>query len=229
MNPRLLIPSLVTVLAAVTGQPTLRGQDAGAILEAARMNPTTHSGTLRAQIRSENGVTPLIIRLKEGVIRYEFTDPKQIISLKLSPNETQLSEQFDKSSTPLPPSRRHDPIRRSGITYQDLSLGFLYWPHPVIQGEETVKTRPSWKIDLQAPRTEPLYGVARVWIDKETGAILRIEGYDKSGRLLRRFEIISGQQIDGYWTLKQMRIESFDPGNSHDATTRNYLEILGKL
>jgi hypothetical protein len=90
-----------------------------------------------------------------------------------------------------------------------------------------VKTRSCWKIDLQAPSDEPIYGVARVWIDKEYGGIIKIEGYDTKGLLLRRFELISPQKIDGLWMLKQMRIESFKPGNS-DPISRRYLEVLGK-
>ena len=223
-------PACIALLLLIgSGVTRLFSQDAEAILEAARMNPTTHSAALRAQIRGEESTLPLTIRLRNGVVRYEFTAPEQTISLKLSPTETQLSEQLGGTIQPVSPTHRHDQIRNSGITYQDLSLGFLYWPHPVIQGEETVKTRAAWKIDLQAPVSEPLYGVARVWIDKETGAILRIEAFDKKGLLLRRFEVISGQQIDGCWTLKQMRIESFSPGNSHDVLSRNYLEILGKI
>lgn len=229
MNSRVVILSLVLTLLGGVSPKALWSQEAENILQAARMNPTTHTATLRAQIRGENAITPLIIRVKDRIVRYELADPEQIISLKLSTTETQLSEQIDGTSKSISPAHRHDPIRTTGITYQDLSLGFLYWPHPVIQGEEIVKTRPSWKIDIQAPANELLYGVARVWIDKESGAILRIEGFDKKGLLLRRFEVISGQPIDGLWTLKQMRIESFAPGNSHDVISRNYLEILGKL
>ena len=147
--------------------------------------------------------------------------------MKLDPNRTQLLEKKSGQITPINGTHLHDPIRDTGITYQDLSLGFLYWPRPVLQGDEVVKTRPSWKIDLQAPSDEPVYGVARVWIDKESGAILRIEGYDKKGLLLRRFEIISAQKIDGLWMLKQMRIESFELGK-HDPISRRYLEVLGK-
>ncbi len=229
MSSRLRLPLVFFALLSTLPLSCLRSQDAESILQSARMNPTSHATTLRAQIRGEEGaVTPLVIRLKDGVVRYEFTQPDQVITLKLSPTDTQLSEQLGGTSKSISPAHRHDPIRNSGISYQDLSLGFLYWPHPVIQGEEIVKTRPSWKIDLQAPTGEPLYGVARVWIDKASGAILRLEGFDKKGLLLRRFEVISGQSIDGSWTLKQMRIESFAPGNSHDVLSRSYLEILGK-
>ncbi len=225
------LPTIISLLLLLEGTLfplSLRGQDAESILQAARMNPTTHTATLRARIRGENASIPMTIRLKNHVVRYELENPSQTIFLTLLPAETKLSEEVNGKTKPISPIHCHDIIRQTGITYQDLSLGFLYWPHPVIQGEETVKTRPSWKIDLQAPAGEPIYGLARVWIDKESGAILRIEGYDKKGLLLRRFEVISGQEIDGFWTLKQMRIESFLPGNGHEATSRNYLEILGK-
>ena len=161
------------------------------------------------------------------MITYEFKEPEQILLLKLEPGNTRLLEKKNGVSQTISGSHLNDVIRDTGVTYQDLSLGFLYWPRPVLQGEDTVKTRPAWKIDLQAPPGEEAYGVARVWIDKDSGAILRIEGYDKRGLLLRRFEIVSAQKIDGLWMLKQMRIESFNPGNP-DPVTRRYLEVLGK-
>jgi len=214
-------------LISAASQLTLQAQDAESILHAARLNPTSRPAVLRAQIRGDGAPAPLTIRLKDRLIRYEFTNPDQTILLKLEPKETKLSEKLKGITKALPPERLHDSVRDTGVTYEDLSLGFLYWPRPVLQGEETVKTRPAWKIDLQAPSDESVYGVARVWIDKESGAILRIEGYDKKGLLLRRFEIISAQKIDGLWMLKQMRIESFVPGNP-SPVTRRYLEVLGQ-
>jgi hypothetical protein len=228
MNPRASLLGLLLTLAGCCPPSSLWSQDAVAILEAARMNPTSHPATLRAQIRGEGSPTPMTIRLKDRVIRYEFTAPEQTILLKLDPTATQLSEETQGVTKPISAMHLHDTVRDTGVTYEDLSLGFLYWPHPVIQGEETIATRPAWKIDLQAPASEPLYGVARLWIDKENGAIIRIEGYDKQGLLLRRFEVKSVQKIDDLWMLKQMRIESFSPGNSHDVLSRSYLEILGK-
>jgi len=198
------------------------------ILRSARMNPTNHPATLHARIRGAGSPTTLTIRLRDHLISYEFEHPQQSILLELGPTSTLLSERINGSSHPIDGALLHKPIRDTGVTYEDLSMGFLYWPGAVLQGEQTIRTRPAWKIDLQAPVSESLYGVARVWIDKESGAILRIEGYDKKGLLIRRFEIVSAQKIDGLWMLKQMRIESFSPGNDQEAISRNYLEILGK-
>ena len=218
---------MALLIEGILGIPGINAQSAENILQSARLSPTASPSILRAQIRGEGQPTPLLIRLKDRVISYEFTGPPQTLLLKLDPNRTQLLEKKGDTATPVSGTHLHDQVHDTGITYQDLSLGFLYWPLPVLQGEETVKTRPAWKIDLQAPLDEPVYGVARIWIDKESGAILRIEGYDKRGLLLRRFEIISAQKIDGLWVLKQMRIESFEPGKQ-DPISRRYLEVLGK-
>ena len=211
----------------LSGNAILRAQNAEEILQAARLTPTLKPAILNARIRSEEKTSPVRLILKDRVISYEFSDPSQVILLKLNPENTKLLEKKDGKTLPIAPSHLHDQVRDTGVSYQDLSLGFLYWPRPVLRGEETVKTRPCWKIDLQAPSDEPIYGVARVWIDKESGAILRIEGYDKKGLLLRRFEIVSAQKLYGLWMLRQMRIESFTPGNS-SPTSRCYLEVLGK-
>ena len=118
-------------------------------------------------------------------------------------------------------------MRGAGITYEDLSLRFLYWKNPKLLGEETIRSRKAWKMELQAARASSQYGVARLWIDQESGALLRIEGYNRDGKLLRRFEVISAQKIDGQWMLKQMRVETLDP-ETKKILNRTYLEVLGK-
>ncbi len=53
---------------------------------------------------------------------------------------------------------------------------------------------------------------------------MRLEGYDWKGKLAKRFEVVSGQKIEGRWFLKQMRIEEMDPATGK-VTSRTYLEI----
>ena len=53
---------------------------------------------------------------------------------------------------------------------------------------------------------------------------MRLEGYDREGKLAKRFEVVSAQKIEGRWFLKQMRIEDFVPGTGK-VRTRTYLEI----
>lgn len=201
--------------------------DAAAILEAARVNPLGQKITLNAQLRSGSDVTPFQI-IVDGKVRYAFEKPDQELILELQDDASVLTERLGGKTASVRPARYDEPVRNSGLTYEDLSLKFLYWKNPAVIGEETIRTRPAWKIEVQAPRGgASQYGVARLWIDKESGALLRVEGFDGKGRLVRRFEIVSAQKLDGQWMLKQMRIETFDPGTKK-TTARAYLEVLGK-
>ena len=221
-------PALICAFLAVSTGP-LAAQDATEILNGARLAPTRQPAVLQARIRTEDSESPLIIRLKDEVITYETGNPPRVLQVSLHPGSTTLSEitPGEKTLHPITPERVHEELPGTGVTLQDLSLGFLYWPHPALHGEESVGIRRCWKIDLQAPANEPFYGVARVWIDKEFGGILKIEVYDKKGLLLRRFQLISPQKIDGLWVPKQMRIEGFHPGNP-SPISRTYLEVLSR-
>jgi hypothetical protein len=200
--------------------------DAEAILRAARVNPLGQSISLQAQLRTASSKTPFEIVVDDAV-RYRFANPDQELILDLRENSSALSERLGGRTAPVKTVRFDDSVRGTGITYEDLSLSFLYWKDPKILGEETIRSRKAWKMELQGARASSQYGAARLWIDQESGALLRIEGYNRDGKLLRRFEVISAQKIDGQWMLKQMRVETLDP-ETKKILNRTYLEVLGK-
>ena len=200
--------------------------DAEAILHAARVNPLGQSISLKAQLRTASSKTPFEIVVDDAV-HYRFENPDQELILELREDSSALSERLGSKTAPVRAARFDDSVRGAGITYEDLSLRFLYWKDPKILGEETIRSRKAWKMELQGARASSQYGVARLWIDQESGALLRIEGYNRDGKLLRRFEVISAQKIDGQWMLKQMRVETLDP-ETKKILNRTYLEILGK-
>jgi Outer membrane lipoprotein-sorting protein len=200
--------------------------DAEAILRAARLNPVGQKISLDARLRAGSVSTPFQIAVDDA-IHYRFENPEQELILKLGEDSSSLLERLGGKTAPVKPARYDDPVRGSGITYEDLFLRFLYWKQPKLLGEDTIRSRKAWKIELQAWGTSSQYGVARLWIDQESGALLRIEGYNREGKLLRRFEVVSAQKIDGQWMLKQMRVETLDPESSK-ITKRTYLEVLGK-
>ena len=68
------------------------------------------------------------------------------------------------------------------------------------------------------------YGSVRLWIAKDRGALIKAEGYNWQGKAIKRFEVISGQQIEGKTIFKQIRIERLDPQNGK-VVSRTYLEL----
>ena len=77
---------------------------------------------------------------------------------------------------------------------------------------------------LVAGRSDAQYGSILLWVDKDSGTLMRMEGYDSAGKLIKRFEVVSAQKIEDRWYLKQMRVEKIDP-KSNKVTARTYLEI----
>jgi hypothetical protein len=217
----------VALLVGLTLATICRAEpDADAILRAARLNPLGQKISLKAQLRTASQSTPFEI-IVDDAVHYLFAEPEQELILELRDNSSSLSERVGGKTAAVRPARFDEPVRGAGITYEDLSLRFLYWKNPKLLGQETIRSRKAWKIELQAARASSQYGAARLWIDQESGALLRIEGYNKDGKLLRRFEVISAQKIDGQWMLKQMRVETLDP-ETRKIRNRTYLEVLGR-
>lgn len=213
---------LLTAINAPADEPA-----AEEILAAARMNPMGEEITLDAQLRAGSVKVPFVIEVGAGAVRYGFSGPQQDILLRLGESESTLEERRDGTQTAVPISKFDDSVRGGLITYEDLALRFLYWKNPRLLESETVRSRDAWKIEIPAPRGASQYGVVRVWIDKQSAALLRIEGYDPTGRLVKRFEVVSAQKIDDQWMLKQMRVERIDP-ETRKTTGITYLEVLGK-
>ena len=206
----------------MAAQPT-----AEEILARARLDPAREPIRLAARLRVGRKLTPFVINVARTV-RYEFENPAQVIELEPRADGFVLTEKFtDRPSSAVRVAQFDQRLRDSDITYEDLSMAFLYWPRPRLLGVETVTSRQCWKIEIQAPRGRSQYGVVRVWIDQASGALLRLEGFDSGGRVVRRFSVISAQPIEGQWMLRQMRVESFDPDRRR-IVSRTYIEVTGK-
>jgi hypothetical protein len=195
------------------------------LLRVARFASTQQQASLRGRLRAGAVSTPFSLGVDFGKLRFTFEDPPRVLEVRLGED---AAEVLDGRGRPVSRGMQETVAAGAPVTVEDLSLGFLYWPDARLLGEESVRGRDAWKIELRPGRRGSEFAVVRVWLDQSSGALLRIEGFDWQGRLLRRFEVVSGQRIDGQWMLKQMRIEKFAPESSSRPVGRSYLEILGK-
>lgn len=195
------------------------------LLKVARIASTQQEAFLRGQVRSGPQAAPFTLQVDFGKLRFAFVNPERVYEVRL---EEESSGVYDAKGRSLRRGMQEPVADGAPVTVEDLSLGFLYWPDARLLGEENVRGRGAWKIELRPGRRGSEFAVVRVWLDRASGALLRIEGFDWEGKLLRRFEVVSGQRIDGRWMLKQMRIEKFAPDNATRPVGRSYLEILGK-
>ena len=194
------------------------------ILASVRMLETRQQIDLHGQLRDNETVIPFRLIQTGPIIRYSFSNPAEQVQLRLGENSSRLDVVTDTGTETLAASKLDQTIRGTGVTYEDLALKFLYWPNARVLGQENIRTRNCWKLQLRAPSRESQYSNLLLWIDKTSGALMRLEGYDWNGQLAKRFEVVSAQKIDNRWFLKQMRIEELQPG-TNNVQSRTYLEI----
>jgi hypothetical protein len=179
---------------------------------------------LQGQLRQDDAVIPFRLMQNGPLIRYTFTDPDETLELRLGENSSRLELVSDAGTEKVGASKLQEKIRDTIVLYGDLAFKFLYWPTARVLGEENVRTRKCWKLQLRAPSHDSPYSNVLLWVDKASGALMRMEGYDWDAKLIKRFEVVSAQKIERRWFLKQMRVEQFQPGTNH-VEARAYLEI----
>ena len=206
---------------SVFAEPTPSAKE---ILDSVRMVESRQQIDLQGQLRQDDTVIPFRLMQNGPLIRYTFTDPDETLELRLGENSSRLELVSDAGTEKVGASKLQEKIRGTIVLYGDLAFKFLYWPNPSLVGEENVRTRKCWKLQLRAPSHDSPYSNVFLWVDKASGAMMRVEGYDWDAKIVKRFEVVSAQKIERRWFLKQMRVEQFQPGTNH-VEARAYLEI----
>jgi hypothetical protein len=188
------------------------------------MQQTQQQIDLQGQLRQNAVIVPFHLIQSGPTVRYIFTDPDEALQLQLGEKESRLDQISNSGVEKVTPAQLDHKIRDTAVTYEDLSLKFLYWPDAEVVGSDNIRTRNCWKLRLTAPSQPSQYANVLLWIDKASGALMRMEGYNEQGQLSKRFEVVSAQKIEGRWFLKQMRVEELQPGTKH-VLSRTYLEI----
>jgi len=194
------------------------------ILTSVRMIEARQQIDLQGQLRENDIIVPFRMTQNGPLIRYSFTNPDQVLQLRLGQNSSRLDFITKTGAQDFSASQLEQKIRGTSLTYEDLAFKFLYWQNARVLGEENVRTRNCWKLQLRAPSRESQYSNLLLWIDKASGALMRMHAYDWNAQLAKRFEVVSAQKIDNRWFLKQMRVEELEPGTNH-VQSRTYLEI----
>jgi hypothetical protein len=212
---------VILTLAEIAAEPAPTAKE---ILATVRMQQTQQQIDLQGQLRQESTVVPFRLTQTGPLIKYSFANPAEALQLRLGETDSRLEQLSGAGVEKITPAQFDRKVRGTPITYEDLALKFLYWPDARLLGEEPVRSRRCWKIELHAPSRDSQYSSVSLWVDRNSGALMEMEGYNWTGRLTKRFEVISAQKIDGRWFLKQMRIEEIDPA-TRKVQSRTYLEI----
>src|SRR5580693_575358 len=219
------LAGIVLLVCSLIPRLTSAGADANAILDQIRSAQAQISRPLSGRLRPENGdPIPFQLQLKGPEFDYKFANPAETIKLQLTDSGSVLTDEKATGQQTLSGSRLSEPVRGTDITYEDLSLRFIYWKNASDEGEQRVRAITCSIVLVQPSARNTEYGSVRLWIAKDRGALIKAEGYNWQGKPIKRFEVISGQQIEGRTIFKQIRIERLDP-QSGKVVLRTYLEL----
>ena len=212
--------SIAAGIFLLAGIAAAQQPDAKTILEGARMATTLTKldEGLSGNLRKGRDKTPVTLFLKGKDIQFQFSEnsgPWQVFHMRIGDEEFNLFEITDGKTKAFPPGKLVQPIAGTDLTYEDLALRFFYWPNPILEGEEDVGGQACYKIRIGKPRSAAgRYEVVYVWVHKKFGAFMRIRGHDKSGGLVKEFQVEDVMQIaKDTWTLRKMQVATCDPAS----------------
>ena len=212
-KPTLLAVSLLAALPVSAQAP-----DPKAILESARMSATLTKldEGLQGNLRKGSAKTPVTLFLKGKDIQFQFSEVKnqwRIFHMRIGDEKFNLFEIIDGKTQAFAAEKLVAPIAGTDLTYEDLAMRFFYWPDPKLEGMEDVGGQSCYKIRVAKPKgVAGRYDVVYVWVHSKFGAFMKIRGHDKSGGLLKEFQVEDIMQISkDVWTLRKMQVATHDP------------------
>lgn len=227
---------LMTLAVALGCAPGAHGQEAAQnadelLREMRQMLVSQGSRDVAGKIRKGSARIPFSLSARQQTIvfQYKQDDAWKRFDVRIGDKKVDLLLVNNGKAVVMAPASYAQPIAGTDVTYEDLSMRFLYWKGSSIlpdSQDSRIKGRDCYIV--QAPNPTPGVGqfaTVRMWVDKENGTIWQIDGYGKDGKLRKRFSITSIQKLsDGTWFFKQMKMEVRDP-NTGRTTALDYLDM----
>ena len=183
-------------------------------------------------IRKGSTRVPFSLSARGDTIAFQYKqgDAWKRFDVHIGSKEVRLMLVNNGKAVVMSPANYSQNIAGTDVTYEDLSLRFLYWKGGTIlpdSADSRIKGRDCFIV--QAANPSPGVGqfaTVRMWIDKENGTVWQVDGYGADGKLRKRFSITSVQRLsDGSWFFKQMKMEVRNPKNDRRTIALDYLEM----
>ena len=145
-----------------------------------------------------------------AIVRYKISDAfgTPIEQMTISMSEGCEAEFEYENGNPLRPAAAPSPnefIRDTDVTWNDLSLLFLWRPDGRTVCEESLRGRDCYVIAFNRQGDETI----RVWIDRQMLMLIQMEELDNDGKLRRQMIVKNIKKISDRWMIKNMEVRSY--------------------
>ncbi len=197
------------------------------LLNLVRLSYTLKDYRLTGRLREdETGKSdPFDLNMSQENIRFRFAHPPQIVNLDLTTTPATLRDVKPGGAVEVPIAMYSQRVRGFDLTYEDLSMRFLYWPNGKVLGEESLGTftgQKAWKVRVTTPDGKGPYGTVDIWVHQGSGGMAKMEGWDKKGNKIKIFDMRTFQKVGDSYVPKEIRVDTLDPATGKQ-TGRSFL------
>lgn len=183
-------------------------------------------------IRKNRTKVPFSLSARGETIAFQYKQGEvwKRFDVRIRERNAQLMLVENNKAKEMAPSQYTQTIAGTDVCYEDLSLRFLYWKGGKLVDDPAnsrIKGRDCYIIQVTNPQPNVgQFAHMRLWVDKENGTTWQMDGYDRTGKLRKRFSITSVQRLkDGTWFFKQMKLEVRNPQDPNRTIALDYLEM----
>ncbi|WP_367873092.1 outer membrane lipoprotein-sorting protein [Luteolibacter sp. Populi] len=216
-----------TLFAAAVAPLRAQAPDAARMIRSIRLSATVQQMNLNGVIRKDAKV-PITMFVRDGNMQF-YLGNNERFHIRLGDEKCELLTLDDKGKTAaFPVSKLAAPIAGTDVTYEDLTLRFLYWPGAKLEGEEKVNGADCYRIALTNPGNDGAFAKVYVWVHKQYGAFWQVRAHDRAGKPIKEFQVNKVMKVPGGegYTIKQMRVNTLeDKGGEYRTKSITYIEF----
>jgi outer membrane lipoprotein-sorting protein len=188
---------LLPVLAALLAMPLAQAEEWTAPKLAAAMASAVEDGDSTARVKMTSPDTGVLqIRIKsqrsptKTATAYEILWPNERKgeAFILRKNGSGMVKAADGATSRLGAADMSKSVFGTALAYADVLENFFRWDNQSVDGTEAVGKTECIILESRPGKDTSIYGKVRSWIDPRRMVTLRVEKYDKSGKLARRIE-----------------------------------------
>ncbi len=196
------------------------------VLGGARYASTLQYQNLHGTMRKDGEKTPISLFMRGENIQFLYKTSKgdKRFHMRLKKDQFDLLDIVNGKTTKFREKKIAECINGTDLSYEDLSMRFLYWKDSELVGEDKISGQKCHKVRLINPDKSGDYRIVYAWVHQKYGSLMRVVGYNSAGKPLKKFQVTDVMKVGKEYTLKTMRVETVSPGTGK-STGVTYLEL----
>lgn len=222
------LTTLCACVAVLTPLSVQADEAAERILASTRFAATMQvQQNLHGHMSKKGKRTPLSLFLRNEDIQFSYKVKKKDnrFHMRLKEDHFDLLEIVKGKTTRFNDKKLSQKINNTDVSFEDISMRFLYWKDSRVIGDSKVNGRRCTRLRLKNPsKTAGDYRMVDVWVDKKYGAMMKLVGYNSKGQPLKQFLVTDVMRLGKGYTLRKMRVDTIN-ADSNKVVGQTYIEF----